>query len=82
MTCIGTGNCREVRLSLVHISTLFRTPRWRVVTRVMSLDLYLFRSDQGGDPDSMRDVQKKRFKDVTHVDKVVEMDTQWRKCKF
>ncbi len=27
----------------------------------------------------MRDIQTKRFKDVTHVDKVVETDAKWRK---
>ena len=47
----------------------------------MVLDLVLFRADQGGDPDKIRELQKKRFKDVTHVDKVVESDTRWRKCK-
>ena len=45
----------------------------------MVLDLLLFRADQGGDPDKLRELQKKRFKDVTHVDKVVEADTRWRK---
>ena len=45
----------------------------------MVLDLVLFRSDQGGDPDKIRELQRKRFKDVTHVDKVVEADTRWRK---
>lgn len=45
----------------------------------MVLDLILFRSDQGGDPEKIRDLQRKRFKDVAHVDKVVEADTQWRK---
>ena len=47
--------------------------------RRMVLDLILFRSDQGGDPDKIRELQKKRFKDVSHVDKVLEADTQWRK---
>lgn len=45
----------------------------------MSLDLILFRDDQGGDSGKMRDIQTKRFKDVTHVDKVIETDTKWRK---
>lgn len=45
----------------------------------MSLDLVLFRDDQGGNSDKMRDIQTKRFKDVTHVDKVVETDAKWRK---
>ncbi len=43
------------------------------------LDLVLFRADQGGDPDKIRELQKKRFKDVAHVDMVVELDTKWRK---
>ena len=46
---------------------------------IMSLDLILFRADQGGDPGKMRDTQAKRFKDVSHVDKVIETDSQWRK---
>ena len=45
----------------------------------MVLDLILFRYDQGGDPDKIRELQKKRFKDVSHVDKVLEADTKWRK---
>ena len=45
----------------------------------MVLDLLLFRADQGGDPDKIRELQKKRFKDVTHVEKVIEADTKWRK---
>ena len=48
----------------------------------MVLDLLLFRPDQGGDIDKLKELQKKRFKNVTHVDKVVDADTQWRKCKF
>ena len=47
----------------------------------MVLDLILFRSDQGGDPDKIRETQKKRFKDVSHVEKVIETDTRWRKRK-
>ena len=45
------------------------------------LDLILFRADQGGDPDKIRETQKKRFKDVGHVEKVIEADTRWRKRK-
>lgn len=47
----------------------------------MALDLVLFRSDQGGNPDKMKELQRNRFKDVTHVDGVVEADTEWRKRK-
>ena len=45
----------------------------------MVLDLVLFRADQGGDPEKVKELQKKRFKDVSLVDKVVEADTKWRK---
>lgn len=45
------------------------------------LDLDLFRTDKGGDPDVVRETQKKRFKDVALVDKLVDADTEWRKCK-
>ncbi|XP_072886597.1 serine--tRNA ligase, cytoplasmic [Hemitrygon akajei] len=48
----------------------------------MVLDLDLFRKDKGGDPDKIRQNQVKRFKDVSLVDKLVEVDTEWRKCRF
>lgn len=47
----------------------------------MVLDLDQFRTDKGGDPDLIRETQRKRFKDVTLVDKLVAADTEWRKCK-
>lgn len=47
----------------------------------MVLDLELFRADKGGDPDKIRENQRKRFKDTTLVDKVVEHDTEWRKVR-
>uniref|UniRef100_A0A3P8TUX3 Serine--tRNA ligase, cytoplasmic n=1 Tax=Amphiprion percula TaxID=161767 RepID=A0A3P8TUX3_AMPPE len=48
----------------------------------MVLDLDLFRTDKGGDPEIVRETQRKRFKDVTLVDKLVAADTEWRKCRF
>ncbi|XP_016366305.1 serine--tRNA ligase, cytoplasmic-like [Sinocyclocheilus rhinocerous] len=48
----------------------------------MVLDLDLFRTDKGGDPEIVRETQRKRFKDVSLVDKLVEADTEWRKCRF
>lgn len=48
----------------------------------MVLDLELFREDKGGCPGKIRENQSKRFKDVTLVDKVVEVDAQWRKLRF
>lgn len=48
----------------------------------MVLDLDLFRSDKGGDPEIVRETQAKRFKDVSLVDKLVHADAEWRKCKY
>ena len=47
----------------------------------MVLNIEEFRQDKGGDPEKIRDLQKKRFKDPQLVDKVVEFDSEWRKCK-
>lgn len=47
----------------------------------MVLDLDLFRADKGGNPDTIRENQKKRFKDVALVDTVVERDTTWRQLR-
>lgn len=47
----------------------------------MVLDIDLFRSDKGGNPDKIRENQKKRFKDVALVDAVVEKDTTWRQLR-
>ncbi|XP_060793295.1 serine--tRNA ligase, cytoplasmic-like isoform X1 [Neoarius graeffei] len=48
----------------------------------MVLDLDLFRADKGGDPEIVRETQRKRFKDVSLVDKLVQADEEWRKCRF
>uniref|UniRef100_A0A8D2ZUM7 Serine--tRNA ligase, cytoplasmic n=1 Tax=Scophthalmus maximus TaxID=52904 RepID=A0A8D2ZUM7_SCOMX len=48
----------------------------------MVLDLDRFRTDKGGDPEAVREIQRKRFKDVTLVDKLVAADSEWRKCRF
>lgn len=48
----------------------------------MVLDLDLFRTDKGGDPEIVRESQRKRFKDVSLVDKLVEADKEWRKCEW
>ena len=46
------------------------------------LDILLFRTDQGGDPDLVRESQRRRYADVALVDKVIEFDTQWRQSKL
>ncbi|XP_065178563.1 serine--tRNA ligase, cytoplasmic-like [Sycon ciliatum] len=48
----------------------------------MVLDLDLFRADKGGNPDLLRENQRKRFKDPGIVDKVIEADDKWRKLRF
>ncbi|CAH0713169.1 unnamed protein product, partial [Brenthis ino] len=47
----------------------------------MVLDLDLFRADKDGNPDKIRENQRKRYKDVALVDIVVEQDTLWRKLR-
>ena len=48
----------------------------------MVLDIDLFRSEKGNDPQVVRDSQKKRYKSVELVDKVIECDTQWRTVRY
>ena len=45
----------------------------------MVLDIDNFRLEKGGNPDKIRENQKKRFADVSMVDKIVEADEKWRK---
>ena len=47
----------------------------------MVLDIELFRAEKGGDPEKIKESQRKRFKDEGLVDQVVEADNRWRKCK-
>lgn len=47
----------------------------------MVLDIELFRADKGGDPDKIRENQRKRFKDVSLVDRVLDADNKWRKLR-
>lgn len=44
----------------------------------MVLDLNLFRKEKGGDPEALKEGQRKRFKDVALVDKVIDADAEWR----
>lgn len=42
------------------------------------LDIVLFRTDQGGNPEIVKDSQRKRYKKVEDVDKIIELDSIWR----
>jgi seryl-tRNA synthetase len=42
------------------------------------LDINLFRVERGGNPDLIRESQRRRYADVTLVDQIIETDRQWR----
>lgn len=46
------------------------------------LDINLFRVDKGGNPDLVRDSQRKRGKSVELVDEVIALDQAWVKKRF
>eukprot|EP00056_Hartaetosiga_gracilis_P013486 m.224465 g.224465 ORF g.224465 m.224465 type:complete len:506 (-) comp13852_c2_seq36:2737-4254(-) len=51
----------------------------------MVLDISSFREQEDPDalgPEGVRDIQKKRFKDVDVVDKIMKVDEEWRQCQF
>ncbi|XP_069489760.1 serine--tRNA ligase, cytoplasmic [Ambystoma mexicanum] len=48
----------------------------------MVLDLDLFRADKGGDPEVVRETQRKRFKDPGLVDRLLVADGAWRRSRF
>jgi len=48
----------------------------------MVLDIDLFRTEKGGDPEKMRENQRKRFKSVELVDFILEKDNRWRELRF
>ena len=45
----------------------------------MVLDIDEFRAEKGGNPDKIRENQRKRYCDVSMVDKIVDADEKWRK---
>ncbi len=48
----------------------------------MSIDINLIRADKGGDPAKVIESEKKRFKDATVVDTLIEIDKKWRTEKY
>ncbi|BDA47415.1 Serine-tRNA ligase, cytoplasmic [Coccomyxa sp. Obi] len=47
------------------------------------LDVNLFRGpEKGGNPDLIRESQRRRYADVSLVDKVIDLDKQWRDAVF
>jgi len=48
----------------------------------MVLDIDQFRTEKGGNPEKIKENQKKRFCDDSMVDKIVEYDNLWRQARF
>jgi len=46
------------------------------------LDINLFRVNKGGNPDLIKESQKKRGASVEIVDEIVDLDNQWVKGTF
>ncbi len=47
----------------------------------MGIDINLFRKDKGNDPEAIKELQRKRFKDQVEIDRVdliVDLDKSWR----
>ncbi|PRW57840.1 serine--tRNA ligase [Chlorella sorokiniana] len=45
------------------------------------LDINLFREERGGNPELVRESQRRRYADVSLVDKVLELDAKWREAR-
>ena len=45
----------------------------------MPLDINTIRAYKGGDPEKVRESQRRRFADVALVDKVIAEDEEWRR---
>ena len=51
----------------------------------MGIDINLFRTEKGNDPEKIREIQKKRFKkddDLDRVDVIVKVDKEWRETDY
>lgn len=45
------------------------------------LDINLFRVEKGGNPDLVRESQRRRFADEGVVDEIIRLDEGWRKVQ-
>lgn len=46
------------------------------------LDINLFREEKGGNPEKIRESQRRRFANVGLVDEVIELDKVWRQRNY
>lgn len=52
-----------------------------LLTNFSLLFIFFCPSDKGGDPEIIRESQRRRYSDVGLVDKVLDLDQQWRKAR-
>mmetsp|Transcript_47113 Transcript_47113/g.108904 ORF Transcript_47113/g.108904 Transcript_47113/m.108904 type:complete len:471 (+) Transcript_47113:116-1528(+) len=48
----------------------------------MTIGIELLRKDKGGDPDAVRESERRRFRGPDLVDEVIDLDKQWVTAKF
>ena len=48
----------------------------------MPIDINILRVERGGDPEKVRESQRRRFANVELVDEVLALDEQWRSMNF
>eukprot|EP00409_Alexandrium_fundyense_P004274 CAMPEP_0185902984 /NCGR_PEP_ID=MMETSP0196C-20130402/2208_1 /TAXON_ID=2932 /ORGANISM="Alexandrium fundyense, Strain CCMP1719" /LENGTH=58 /DNA_ID=CAMNT_0028621931 /DNA_START=170 /DNA_END=343 /DNA_ORIENTATION=+ len=48
----------------------------------MTIGIELLRKDKGGDPDMVRESERRRFRDGKLVDEVIELDKEWVVAKY
>ncbi|KAI3898854.1 hypothetical protein MKW92_021580, partial [Papaver armeniacum] len=46
------------------------------------LDINLFIEDKGGNPETIRESQRRRFESVELVNEVIRLDKEWRRRQF
>lgn len=48
----------------------------------MDIEVATARAEKGGNPDLIRESQRRRYQPTEQVDKVIELDKQWRAGVF
>ncbi len=74
------GVCVSVCVKPKLLSAPFRAKR-NLTDFKMVLDINLFRKDKGGNPDLIRESQRRRFKPVEIVDEIIALDEEWKQSK-
>jgi seryl-tRNA synthetase len=48
----------------------------------MTLDVHMFIKEKGGDPDAIRESEKKRYHSIEIVDEVIALYEEWVKREY